>query len=310
MRRSVKAQAIICAPFIHIKLKSQTLCPVDGNMHWSESRLDLRALSWFLSTFGFSACLTAHQGLMFFFSSVSLCSCVSKGRVCVQCWQVSDIFIPLCYIKGRSQRDTQLRRKTTRGRCVPALHWNPRIPVHSVQGFDWQSSGLPYCRPALLGMSEPLNQLWLPDSWPNTCANHKDCSINCCNNGNGTSDSNMTTYSRPGKCNTRLCHRSYDSNKNQINVHITTGLYCVLFQLIASPIMGTMLKTHSTVLRRLFTVTWTSLTSSVRLKCFPTPACATRVQMATPQPRMSPSLTPPHSSFRPTLRIKQLLPVL
>lgn len=33
MQRSVKAQAIICAPFIHIKLKSQTLCPIDGNMH-------------------------------------------------------------------------------------------------------------------------------------------------------------------------------------------------------------------------------------------------------------------------------------
>uniref|UniRef100_A0A8D3BVL3 Roundabout-like 1-like n=1 Tax=Scophthalmus maximus TaxID=52904 RepID=A0A8D3BVL3_SCOMX len=55
-------------------------------------------------------------------------------------------------------------------------------------------------RPGLLGMGEPLNQLWLPDNWPNACANHKDCSINCCNNGNGTSDSNMTTYSRPADC--------------------------------------------------------------------------------------------------------------
>uniref|UniRef100_A0A8C6Q4R2 Roundabout guidance receptor 1 n=1 Tax=Nothobranchius furzeri TaxID=105023 RepID=A0A8C6Q4R2_NOTFU len=55
-------------------------------------------------------------------------------------------------------------------------------------------------RPVPLGMSEPLNQLWLPDNWPNACTNHKDCSINCCNNGNGTSDSNMTTYSRPADC--------------------------------------------------------------------------------------------------------------
>uniref|UniRef100_A0A8C4E8G3 Roundabout homolog 1 n=1 Tax=Dicentrarchus labrax TaxID=13489 RepID=A0A8C4E8G3_DICLA len=55
-------------------------------------------------------------------------------------------------------------------------------------------------RPGLLSMGEPLNQLWLPDNWPNACANHKDCSINCCNNGNGTSDSNMTTYSRPADC--------------------------------------------------------------------------------------------------------------
>uniref|UniRef100_G3QAB9 Roundabout, axon guidance receptor, homolog 1 (Drosophila) n=1 Tax=Gasterosteus aculeatus aculeatus TaxID=481459 RepID=G3QAB9_GASAC len=66
------------------------------------------------------------------------------------------------------------------------------------KGFDWQHCGPPCCRPGLIGMGEPLNQLWLPDNWPNACANHKDCSINCCNNGNGTSDSNMTTYSRPG----------------------------------------------------------------------------------------------------------------
>ena len=48
-------------------------------------------------------------------------------------------------------------------------------------------------------MGDSGNQPWLPDSWPNACANHKDCSINCCNTGNGTSDSNITTYSRPGE---------------------------------------------------------------------------------------------------------------
>lgn len=115
------------------------------------------------------------------------------------------------------------------GGDVSLLNWNPGTLVHSVQGFDWHSSGLPYCRPGLLSMSEPLNQLWLPDSWPNACANHKDCSINCCNNGNGTSDSNMTTYSRPGKCNTCSWHRLYDSNKNHINVRITAALHCVPF---------------------------------------------------------------------------------
>uniref|UniRef100_A0A4W4EZJ8 Roundabout, axon guidance receptor, homolog 1 (Drosophila) n=1 Tax=Electrophorus electricus TaxID=8005 RepID=A0A4W4EZJ8_ELEEL len=55
------------------------------------------------------------------------------------------------------------------------------------------------CRPGLLNMGEATNQPWLADSWPNACTNHKDCSINCCNGGNGTSDSNLTTYSRPGK---------------------------------------------------------------------------------------------------------------
>lgn len=82
MQRSVKAQAIICAPFIHIKLKSQTLCPIDGNMHWSESRLDLRVISWFLSTFGTSACLTAHQGLMFFFPFFPLQWRIKEESLC------------------------------------------------------------------------------------------------------------------------------------------------------------------------------------------------------------------------------------
>lgn len=84
-------------------------------------------------------------------------------------------------------------------------------------GFDWQHRGPPYCRPGLLSMGEPLNQLWLPDNWPNACANHKDCSINCCNNGNGTSDSNMTTYSRPGQCKAWL----------RVIDQVLWGLYCV-----------------------------------------------------------------------------------
>lgn len=33
MLRSVKARAIICAAFMHIKPLSMTLCPIDGNMH-------------------------------------------------------------------------------------------------------------------------------------------------------------------------------------------------------------------------------------------------------------------------------------
>uniref|UniRef100_A0A3Q3W7V0 Roundabout, axon guidance receptor, homolog 1 (Drosophila) n=1 Tax=Mola mola TaxID=94237 RepID=A0A3Q3W7V0_MOLML len=67
-------------------------------------------------------------------------------------------------------------------------------------GLSSTYTGIRVSLPGLLGMGEPLNQLWLPDNWPNACANHKDCSINCCNNGNGTSDSNMTTYSRPADC--------------------------------------------------------------------------------------------------------------
>lgn len=53
-------------------------------------------------------------------------------------------------------------------------------------------------RPGLLNISEPATQPWLADTWPNTGNNHNDCSINCCTAGNGNSDSNLTTYSRPG----------------------------------------------------------------------------------------------------------------
>uniref|UniRef100_A0A8C5T8M7 Roundabout guidance receptor 1 n=1 Tax=Malurus cyaneus samueli TaxID=2593467 RepID=A0A8C5T8M7_9PASS len=55
-------------------------------------------------------------------------------------------------------------------------------------------------RPGLLNISEPATQPWLADTWPNTGNNHNDCSINCCTAGNGNSDSNLTTYSRPADC--------------------------------------------------------------------------------------------------------------
>uniref|UniRef100_A0A673B6W7 Roundabout guidance receptor 1 n=1 Tax=Sphaeramia orbicularis TaxID=375764 RepID=A0A673B6W7_9TELE len=78
-------------------------------------------------------------------------------------------------------------------------------------------------RPGLLSMGEPLNQLWMPDNWPNACANHKDCSINCCNNGNGTSDSNMTTYSRPADCIAN--YGSHPENKQGGQLSSETPIY-------------------------------------------------------------------------------------
>ncbi|XP_068766841.1 roundabout homolog 1 isoform X10 [Struthio camelus] len=65
------------------------------------------------------------------------------------------------------------------------------------RGGDAVSSG---GRPGLLNISEPATQPWLADTWPNTGNNHNDCSINCCTSGNGNSDSNLTTYSRPADC--------------------------------------------------------------------------------------------------------------
>lgn len=57
-----------------------------------------------------------------------------------------------------------------------------------------------FFRPGLLNIGEPATQPWLADTWPNSCSNHNDCTINCCTGSNGNSDSNLATYSRPGEC--------------------------------------------------------------------------------------------------------------
>uniref|UniRef100_A0A674NNH3 Roundabout, axon guidance receptor, homolog 1 (Drosophila) n=1 Tax=Takifugu rubripes TaxID=31033 RepID=A0A674NNH3_TAKRU len=108
------------------------------------------------------------------------------------CWLILMIFSVWLY-RHRKKR-SGLSSTYTGIRKVPSFTFTPTVAYQ--RGESVCSAG----RPGLLGMSEPLNQLWLPDNWPNACANHKDCSINCCNNGNGTSDSNMTTYSRPADC--------------------------------------------------------------------------------------------------------------
>ncbi|XP_026228271.1 roundabout homolog 1-like isoform X2 [Anabas testudineus] len=108
------------------------------------------------------------------------------------CWLVLMIFSVWLY-RHRKKR-SGLSSAYTGIRKVPSFTFTPTVAYQ--RGESVCSAG----RPGLLSMGEPLNQLWLPDNWPNACANHKDCSINCCNNGNGTSDSNMTTYSRPADC--------------------------------------------------------------------------------------------------------------
>ncbi|XP_033955444.1 roundabout homolog 1-like [Pseudochaenichthys georgianus] len=108
------------------------------------------------------------------------------------CWLVLMIFSVWLY-RHRKKR-SGLSSTYTGIRKVPSFTFTPTVAYQ--RGESACGAG----RPGLLSMGEPLNQLWLPDNWPNACANHKDCSINCCNNGNGTSDSNMTTYSRPADC--------------------------------------------------------------------------------------------------------------
>ncbi|XP_028450648.1 roundabout homolog 1 isoform X2 [Perca flavescens] len=108
------------------------------------------------------------------------------------CWLVLMIFSVWLY-RHRKKR-SGLSSTYTGIRKVPSFTFTPTV------AYQRGESVCSAVRPGLLSMGEPLNQLWLPDNWPNACANHKDCSINCCNNGNGTSDSNMTTYSRPADC--------------------------------------------------------------------------------------------------------------
>ncbi|XP_017268156.1 roundabout homolog 1-like isoform X1 [Kryptolebias marmoratus] len=108
------------------------------------------------------------------------------------CWLILMIFSVWLY-RHRKKR-SGLSSTYTGIRKVPSFTFTPTVAYQRGDSVCGASRAVP------LSMGEPLNQLWLPENWPNACANHKDCSINCCNNGNGTSDSNMTTYSRPADC--------------------------------------------------------------------------------------------------------------
>ncbi|XP_025766720.1 roundabout homolog 1 isoform X5 [Oreochromis niloticus] len=131
------------------------------------------------------------------------------------CWLVLMIFSVWLY-RHRKKR-SGLSSTYTGIRKVPSFTFTPTVAYQ--RGESVCSAG----RPGLLSMGEPLNQLWLPDSWPNACANHKDCSINCCNNGNGTSDSNMTTYSRPADCIAN--YGNHPENKQEGQLGSETAIY-------------------------------------------------------------------------------------
>ncbi|XP_030647958.1 roundabout homolog 1 [Chanos chanos] len=109
------------------------------------------------------------------------------------CWVVLMLFSIWLY-RHRKKR-SGLSSSYAGIRKVPSFTFTPTV-AYQRGGESICSAG----RPGLLNMGETANQPWLADPWPNACANHKDCSINCCNGGNGTSDSNMTTYSRPADC--------------------------------------------------------------------------------------------------------------
>ncbi|XP_063058202.1 roundabout homolog 1-like [Engraulis encrasicolus] len=123
------------------------------------------------------------------------------------CWLVLMVFSVWLY-RHRKKR-SGLSSSYAGIRKVPSFTFTPTV-AYQRGGEAVCSSG----RPGLLNMGDSANQPWLADSWPNACGNHKERSMNCCNGGNGTSDSNLTTYSRPADCiandNSQL-----DNNKQQ-----------------------------------------------------------------------------------------------
>ncbi|KTG42800.1 hypothetical protein cypCar_00040893, partial [Cyprinus carpio] len=85
-----------------------------------------------------------------------------------------------------------VKSEATSFQLVPSFTFTPTV-AYQRGGEAVSSAG----RPGLLNIGEPATQPWLADTWPNSCSNHNDCPINCCNGSNGNSDSNLATYSRP-----------------------------------------------------------------------------------------------------------------
>ncbi|KAH0624910.1 hypothetical protein JD844_032817 [Phrynosoma platyrhinos] len=111
----------------------------------------------------------------------------------VACWIILLVFSIWLY---RHRKKRNGLGSTYAGiRKVPSFTFTPTVTYQ--RGGEAVSSG---GRPGLLNINEPATQPWLADTWPNTGNNHNDCSISCCTSGNGNSDTNLTTYSRPADC--------------------------------------------------------------------------------------------------------------
>ncbi|XP_031153435.1 roundabout homolog 1 isoform X6 [Sander lucioperca] len=108
------------------------------------------------------------------------------------CWIILMVFSIWLY-RHRKKRNG-LSSSYAGIRKVPSFTFTPTV-AYQRGGEGVSSAG----RPGLLNIGESATQPWLADTWPNSCANHNDCSINCCTAGNGNSDSNLATYSRPDR---------------------------------------------------------------------------------------------------------------
>uniref|UniRef100_A0A3B3D0N3 Roundabout, axon guidance receptor, homolog 1 (Drosophila) n=1 Tax=Oryzias melastigma TaxID=30732 RepID=A0A3B3D0N3_ORYME len=108
------------------------------------------------------------------------------------CWIILMVFSIWLY-RHRKKRNG-LSSSYAGIRKVPSFTFTPTV-AYQRGGEGVTSAG----RPGLLNIGESATQPWLADTWPNSCSNHNDCSINCCTAGNGNSDSNLATYSRPDR---------------------------------------------------------------------------------------------------------------
>ncbi|XP_073524317.1 roundabout homolog 1 isoform X4 [Phyllobates terribilis] len=109
------------------------------------------------------------------------------------CWIILMVFSIWLY---RHRKKRSGLNSTYAGiRKVPSFTFTPTV-AYQRGGEAVSSAG----RPGLLNIAEPAAQPWLADTWPNTGSNHNECPINCCTSGNGSSDNNLATYSRPADC--------------------------------------------------------------------------------------------------------------
>ncbi|XP_057206568.1 roundabout homolog 1 isoform X2 [Triplophysa rosa] len=109
------------------------------------------------------------------------------------CWIILMVFSIWLY-RHRKKRNG-LSSSYAGIRKVPSFTFTPTV-AYQRGGEAVTSAG----RPGLLNIGEPANQPWLADTWPNSCSNQNDYTINCCTGSNGNSDSNLATYSRPADC--------------------------------------------------------------------------------------------------------------
>ncbi|KAM3875097.1 roundabout homolog 1 [Diretmus argenteus] len=132
------------------------------------------------------------------------------------CWIILMVFSIWLY-RHRKKR-SGLSSSYAGIRKVPSFTFTPTV-AYQRGGEAVSSAG----RPGLLNIGETATQPWLADTWPNSCSNHNDCSINCCTAGNGNSDSNLATYSRPADC---IANYNNQMENKQTNLMVPeSGVY-------------------------------------------------------------------------------------